>query len=79
MADAKPEVLAFVAFPRMHWQKIWSCHPPRADQQTHQMPTTRYSQGPRNARGESLVLLSVLRVSFLSLRSPEHQVLISVV
>ena len=24
MADAKPEVLAFAAFPRAHWQKIWS-------------------------------------------------------
>ena len=24
MADAKDEVLAFCAFPRVHWQKIWS-------------------------------------------------------
>ena len=23
MADAKPELLAFAAFPRAHWQKIW--------------------------------------------------------
>ena len=27
MADAKPEVLAFAAFPRAHWQKIWSTNP----------------------------------------------------
>ena len=27
MADAKPEVLAFAAFPRQHWQKIWSTNP----------------------------------------------------
>ena len=27
MADAKPEVLAFRAFPRAHWQKIWSTNP----------------------------------------------------
>ena len=27
MADAKEEVLAFCAFPRAHWQKIWSTNP----------------------------------------------------
>ncbi len=27
MADAKAEVLAFGAFPRAHWQKIWSTNP----------------------------------------------------
>ena len=27
MADAKPEVGAFAAFPRAHWQKIWSTNP----------------------------------------------------
>ena len=27
MAAAKPEVLAFAAFPRAHWQKIWSTNP----------------------------------------------------
>ena len=27
MADAKPEVLALAAFPRAHWQKIWSTNP----------------------------------------------------
>ena len=27
MADTKPEVLAFCAFPRAHWQKIWSTNP----------------------------------------------------
>ncbi|MDT0224140.1 MULTISPECIES: IS256 family transposase [Gordonia] len=27
MADAKPDVLAFTAFPRAHWQKIWSNNP----------------------------------------------------
>lgn len=28
MAEAKTEVLAFTAFPRAHWQKIWSTNPP---------------------------------------------------
>ena len=27
MDDAKTEVLAFTAFPRAHWQKIWSTNP----------------------------------------------------
>lgn len=27
MDDAKPEVLAFTAFPRSHWAKIWSTNP----------------------------------------------------
>ena len=27
MAGAKAEVLAFAAFPRTHWQKIWSTNP----------------------------------------------------
>ena len=27
MADAKEEVLAFAAFPKAHWQKIWSTNP----------------------------------------------------
>ena len=27
MAGAKAEVLAFAAFPRAHWQKIWSTNP----------------------------------------------------
>jgi putative transposase len=27
MDDAKPEVLAFAAFPRQHWVKIWSTNP----------------------------------------------------
>jgi transposase-like protein len=27
MAAAKAEVLAFAAFPRAHWQKIWSTNP----------------------------------------------------
>ena len=27
MDDAKAEVLAFTAFPRAHWQKIWSTNP----------------------------------------------------
>jgi transposase-like protein len=27
MDEAKPEVLAFAAFPRAHWQKIWSTNP----------------------------------------------------
>lgn len=27
MADAKADVLAFAAFPRAHWQKIWSTNP----------------------------------------------------
>lgn len=27
MADAKPDVLAFTAFPKAHWQKIWSNNP----------------------------------------------------
>ncbi|MGV6992393.1 IS256 family transposase, partial [Gordonia amicalis] len=27
MADAKPDVLAFTAFPHAHWQKIWSNNP----------------------------------------------------
>ena len=27
MADAKPELLAFAAFPRAHGQKIWSTYP----------------------------------------------------
>jgi len=27
MASAKAEVLAFAAFPRAHWQKIWSTNP----------------------------------------------------
>lgn len=27
MADAKPDVLAFAAFPRAHWRKIWSNNP----------------------------------------------------
>ena len=31
MADAKPEVLAFAAFPRAHWQKIWSTNPVGAE------------------------------------------------
>lgn len=40
--------------------------------------TARNFKGLRNIQGESLVLLSMLCVSFL-LRSPEHQVLASVV
>jgi hypothetical protein len=27
MDDAKPEVLAFTAFPRAHWTKVWSTNP----------------------------------------------------
>ena len=27
MDDAKAEVLAFTAFPRAHWRKIWSTNP----------------------------------------------------
>ncbi len=27
MAEAKPDVLAFTAFPKAHWQKIWSNNP----------------------------------------------------
>jgi putative transposase len=27
MDDAKAEVLAFTAFPRLHWSKIWSTNP----------------------------------------------------
>ena len=27
MDEAKTEVLAFTAFPRAHWQKIWSTNP----------------------------------------------------
>jgi putative transposase len=27
MNDAKAEVLAFTAFPRAHWPKIWSTNP----------------------------------------------------
>ena len=27
MRDAKPDVLAFTAFPKAHWQKIWSNNP----------------------------------------------------
>jgi putative transposase len=27
MDDAKVEVLAFIAFPRPHWQKVWSTNP----------------------------------------------------
>jgi putative transposase len=27
MADAKTDVLAFTAFPKAHWQKIWSNNP----------------------------------------------------
>jgi transposase-like protein len=27
MDAAKTEVLAFTAFPRAHWQKIWSTNP----------------------------------------------------
>ena len=27
MDDAKVEVLAFTAFPRPHWQKVWSTNP----------------------------------------------------
>ena len=27
MAEAKPDVLAFTAFPKGHWQKIWSNNP----------------------------------------------------
>jgi len=27
MDDAKAEVLAFTAFPRSHWAKIWSANP----------------------------------------------------
>jgi transposase-like protein len=27
MDDAKPEVLAFSAFPRAHWSKVWSTTP----------------------------------------------------
>jgi putative transposase len=27
MDDAKTEVLAFTAFPKTHWQKIWSTNP----------------------------------------------------
>ena len=27
MADAKSEVLAFTAFPRAHWRKVWSNNP----------------------------------------------------
>ncbi len=27
MDDGKPEVLAFTAFPRSHWPKLWSTNP----------------------------------------------------
>jgi putative transposase len=27
MAEAKTDVLAFTAFPKAHWQKIWSNNP----------------------------------------------------
>ena len=27
MDEAKPEVLAFTAFPRSHWSKVWSTNP----------------------------------------------------
>jgi predicted DNA-binding transcriptional regulator AlpA len=30
MDDAKAEVLAFTAFPRAHWQKVWSTNPSMA-------------------------------------------------
>ena len=41
MDDAKAEVLAFTAFPRAHWRKIWSHQPARAGQQGDQAPRPR--------------------------------------
>ena len=36
MDDARAEVLAFTAFPRAHWTKIWSTNPVR-----HEAPCDR--------------------------------------
>jgi len=33
MDDAKAEVLAFTAFPKAHWPKVWSTNPARAGEQ----------------------------------------------
>ena len=38
MDDAKAEVLAFTAFPRAHWRKIWSTNPLERHQQGDQAP-----------------------------------------
>jgi hypothetical protein len=38
MDAAKPEVLAFTAFPKAHWRKIWSTNPLETRQQGDQTP-----------------------------------------
>ena len=50
MDDAKAEVLAFTAFPRAHWRKIWSHQPARADQQGDQTPLPRRRHLPQRRR-----------------------------
>jgi putative transposase len=49
MDQAKAEVLAFAAFPREHWRKIWSTNP-RAAQQGDQAPLPRRGDLPQRSR-----------------------------
>ena len=50
MDAAKHEVLAFSAFPKAHWQKIWTRQPHRAHQQRDQTPITRRGHLPQRSR-----------------------------
>ena len=50
MDDAKAEVLAFTAFPRSHWAKIWSTNPLGAGQPGDQTPSPRRRHLPQRGR-----------------------------
>ena len=50
MDAAKAEVLAFTAFPRAHWPKIWSHQPAGAGQQGDQAPSPRGRHLPQRGR-----------------------------
>ena len=55
MADAKPEVLAFAAFPRAHWQKIWSTNPSNASTKRSNADHASWGSFPNQASAIRLV------------------------
>jgi transposase-like protein len=67
MDGAKPEVLAFAAYPRAHWQKIWSTNP--LERINKEIPVLNWSM-PRAPRRRCLRSVTVPRSDSKEIPTP---------